>query len=305
MDNYKPSKSSQTAIEKMMAKWRDDDQKLEMEERDRAKRSMIMKKKGLILLSTEDSRVGVQPMAEPPPLPEEPEEIDSLPEQKMERKEGEGEGERKGPYVDPSLYDEGVIHRTKPHGLTKKSSKQLIIRPMEEDELSMAFAWMFQDEQDYPENPNQWWTRARKGFMVGYEDGEDRLTGAFIEGIAFPVAFAITKTDHRLEIDAIGVRRCMRGLGIASIYVQHYLDLAEARQHLEDGDDWYEVEAVQNAIGFWRKMGFEDIPKDELPSYRTKNKTCLMMRRPLWDVAAEAEAERIAAEKKAIAEADS
>ena len=45
MDNYKPSKFSQTAIEKMMAKWRDDDQKLEMEERDRAKRSMIMKKK--------------------------------------------------------------------------------------------------------------------------------------------------------------------------------------------------------------------------------------------------------------------
>jgi len=120
----------------------------------------------------------------------------------------------------------------------------------------------------------------------------------------FETAFAITKTDHRLEIDAIGVRRCMRGLGIGEIFVKHYLKLAEARQPLEDGDDWYEVEAVQNAIGFWRKMGFDDIPKEELPSYRTKNKTCLMMRRPLWDVVKEAEAERIAAEKRAIAEAD-
>ena len=47
-------------------------------------------------------------------------------------------------------------------------------------------------------------------------------------------------------------------------------------------------------------MGFDDIPKDELPPYRTKNKTCLMMRCPLWDVVAEAEIERIAAEKRAI-----
>ena len=51
-------------------------------------------------------------------------------------------------------------------------------------------------------------------------------------------------------------------------------------------------------------MGFDGIPKDELPSFRTKNKTCLMMRRPLWDVAAEAEAERIASEKHAIQEAE-
>ena len=70
-----------------------------------------------------------------------------------------------------------------------------------------------------------------------------------------------------------------------------------------DADDWYEVEAVQNAIGFWRKMGFEDIPKDELP-VRTKNKTCLMMRRPLWDVAAEAEAERIRKQKEEAAGGD-
>ena len=34
---------------------------------------------------------------------------------------------------------------------------------------------------DYPNNPNQWWTRARKGFMVGWEDGEERLTGGFVE----------------------------------------------------------------------------------------------------------------------------
>lgn len=280
--------------------------KLEMEERDRAKRSMEMKKQGLLLLQKEDDRVGVALTVKAAP-------DEQRPPHEFEHKRGEQkEGEQKAsshpvnaaPFVDPSLYDDEVLHRTAPHGLTGRlRSKQLTVRDLTQEELSMAFAWMWQDEQDYPNNPNQWWTRARKGFMVGWEDGEDRLSGGFVDGISFPVAFAITKTDHRLEIDAIGVRRCMRGLGIGELYVKHYLRLAEGRQHLEDGDDWYEIEAVQNAIGFWRKMGFEDIPKEELPSYRTKNKTCLMMRRPLWDVAAEAEAERIASEKKAIEEA--
>jgi hypothetical protein len=190
-DNYKPSKSSQSAIDKMMAKWRDDDMKLEQDERDRAKRSMQMKKSGIILLATEDKRVGVEIMPEPPVIPDQ----DNAQKGHTQSTTPTNEGEQKAnhdtspkEYIDPSLFDDGVIHRTKPHGLTKRlRPKQLEIRPMNDAELSMAFAWMFQDEQDYPDNPNQWWTRARKGFMVGYEDGEDRLTGGFIEGIKFPV----------------------------------------------------------------------------------------------------------------------
>ena len=190
-DNYKPSKSSQSAIDKMMAKWRDDDMKLEQDERDRAKRSMQMKKSGIILLATEDKRVGVEIMPEPPVIPDQ----DNAQKGHTQSTTPTNEGEQKAnhdtspkEYIDPSLFDDGVIHRTKPHGLTKRlRPKQLEIRPMNDAELSMAFAWMFQDEQDYPDNPNQWWTRARKGFMVGYEDGEDRLTGGFIEGIKFPI----------------------------------------------------------------------------------------------------------------------
>jgi GNAT superfamily N-acetyltransferase len=234
-DTYKPSKSSESAIEKMMNKWREDDRKLEMDERDRAKRSMAMKKIGLVLLRDEDERVGVT-VAATPTLPPPQKEEHTHPSTKSHTKNTtppNDSGEEKQsstPYthVDPSLYEDNVIHRTPPLGLTSRlRPNQLIVRDLTKEELSMAFAWMFQDEQDYAGNPNQWWTRARKGFMVGWEDGEDRLTGGFIEGIAFPVAFCITKTDHRLEIDAIGVRRCMRGLGIASIYVNHYLRLAE------------------------------------------------------------------------------
>ena len=190
-DNYKPSKSSQSAIDKMMAKWRDDDMKLEQDERDRAKRSMQMKKSGIILLATEDKRVGVEIMPEPPVIPDQDNEQKGHTHSTTPTNEGEQKANHDTSpkeYIDPSLFDDGVIHRTKPHGLTKRlRPKQLEIRPMNDAELSMAFAWMFQDEQDYPDNPNQWWTRARKGFMVGYEDGEDRLTGGFIEGIKFPI----------------------------------------------------------------------------------------------------------------------
>ena len=232
-DTYKPSKSSESAIEKMMNKWREDDRKLEMDERDRAKRSMAMKKIGLVLLRDEDERVGVTVAATPTLPPPQKEEhthpsIESHTKNTTPPNDSGEEKQSSTPYIDPSLYEDNVIHRTPPHGLTSRlRPNQLIVRDLTKEELSMAFAWMFQDEQDYAGNPNQWWTRARKGFMVGWEDGEDRLTGGFIEGIAFPVAFCITKTDHRLEIDAIGVRRCMRGLGIASIYVNHYLRLAE------------------------------------------------------------------------------
>tara|TARA_B100000795_G_C22576341_1_gene352026 strand:- start:46 stop:564 length:519 start_codon:yes stop_codon:yes gene_type:complete len=165
--------------------------KLEQDERDRAKRSMQMKKSGIILLATEDKRVGVEIMPEPPVIPDQDNEQKGHTQSTTPTNEGEQKANHDTSpkeYIDPSLFDDGVIHRTKPHGLTKRlRPKQLEIRPMNDAELSMAFAWMFQDEQDYPDNPNQWWTRARKGFMVGYEDGEDRLTGGFIEGIKFPI----------------------------------------------------------------------------------------------------------------------
>ena len=182
----------------------------------------------------------------------------------------------------------------------------LTIREMDLDEMSMAFAWMWQDEQDFPDNPNKWWTRAAKGFMVGWEDGEGRLTGAFLEGID-PVAFAITKTGgehYSLMIDAVGVRRCFRGLGVGAAYVQHYLD--RAWKVAEDPDkmlDWYEIEAVPNAVGFWERMGFTPIPKEERPA-KYKNKTCLWMRKALWDEAAELREIELEKEAQAAREAE-
>ena len=37
--------------------------------------------------------------------------------------------------------------------------------------------------------------------------------------------------------------------GVGVLYVRHYLNRAEKICREEDGNDWYEVEAVQNAIG--------------------------------------------------------
>ena len=80
------------------------------------------------------------------------------PPHEFEHKRGEQkEGEQKAsshpvnaaPFVDPSLYDDEVLHRTAPHGLTGRlRSKQLTVRDLTQEELSMAFAWMWQDEQE-------------------------------------------------------------------------------------------------------------------------------------------------------------
>ena len=87
--------------------------KLEMEERDRAKRSMEMKKQGLLLLQKEDDRVGVALTVKAAP-------DEQRPPHEFEHKRGEQkEGEQKAsshpvnaaPFVDPSLYDDEVLHR--------------------------------------------------------------------------------------------------------------------------------------------------------------------------------------------------
>ena len=285
--DYKPSASGEKAIQRMMDKWRDDDRKLELEERDRAVRAAEMRREGQVLLAREDEAVGIV-VKTPPPR-------SSRWLRRDEDSGDEGDGEKSEEsserYRDPALEDPSVVNRSAPHGMPDRvTTRMLTIREMDKTEMSMAFAWMWQDEEDYPDNPNKWWTRAAKGLMVGWEDGEGRLTGAFLEGIAFPVAFAITKTggEHlNLMIDAVGVRRCFRGLGIGAAYVQHYFDAAW--KVAEDPDkmlDWYEIEAVPNAVGFWKRMGFEPIPKEERPA-RYKNKTCLWMRKPLWDEEAE------------------
>ena len=302
------------AIQRMMDKWREDDRKLELEERDRARRSQEMKREGVDLLAAEDARVGVAIVKPSGGRGSNNNDDDgasafaagegksTTAATDSDDSDGEAKASAPAPYRDPSLSLRGVINRSPPYGMPARvTAEHLTIREMSKAELSMAFAWMFQDEEDYPDNPNKWWTRAAKGFMVGWEDGEGRLTGAFMEGIAFPVAFCITKTGQPLLIDAVGVRRCFRGMGIGKVYVEHFLALAEARIDEEDGFDWYEVEAVQNAIGFWTRMGFSPIPPDEMPRGRYKNKTCLMMRKALWD---EEEELRLEAEQKAKEEAE-
>ena len=296
--DYKPSASGEAAIQRMMDRWREDDRKLELEEQDRARRAAEMRREGIEMLAEEDERVGVVVLE---------------PAKRKRRVRGEepddGDEDRDSTqYRDPTLDDPSVVNRSPPHGMPKRITKNMLsIREMDKRELSMAFAWMWQDEQDYPDNPNKWWTRAAKGFMVGWEDGEGRLMGAFIEGISFPVAFAITKTgsEHlNLMIDAVGVRRCFRGMGIGALCVQHYFD--KAWKIAEDPDnmlDWYEIEAVQNAVGFWKRMGFVSIPEDERPA-RYKNKTCLWMRKPLWDEAAELAAIKAEEEAKAAKAAE-
>ena len=178
MADYTPSASSQSSIDKMMARWKEDDRKLEVEARDREKRSMEMKNVGVVMLQEEDERIGVVLMDTENQSGSSG--SSGAKEEGGETKTGGGGGGDK--YVDPSMEDDDVVYRTRPLGMGRKlRPDDLIVRTMSREELSMCFAWMFQDEIDYPNNPNQWWTRARKGFMVGWEDGEERLTGGFVE----------------------------------------------------------------------------------------------------------------------------
>ena len=63
--DYTPSASGEKAIQRMMDQWREDDRKLEMEERDRARRASEMRRQGEVLLEREDEAVGVAIL--PPP----------------------------------------------------------------------------------------------------------------------------------------------------------------------------------------------------------------------------------------------
>ncbi len=110
--------------------------------------------------------------------------------------------------------------------------------------------------------------------------------GAFVDGEVSPVGFAATRStrssfgpiDHRAEaaraarskgglsrddsaeegwvVDVLGVRHCWRGRGVGSVLARHCMEAAAA----EGGAGrMYTIDVVPGALGFWAKLGFEEV----------------------------------------------
>ena len=105
-----------------------------------------------------------------------------------------------------------------------------------------------------------------------------------------PIAFCATKhvevvgansdTTHEL-IDATGVRRNCRGVGLGRFTAEYFVERARAA-----GREGYEVEAHPGANGFWRKLGFrpdttskqqKHQPQSQSIYCAATNKTCQKM----------------------------
>ena len=105
----------------------------------------------------------------------------------------------------------------------------IVVRAPTTDELAMLYAWMSMEEEEEDVEGKEgsavavegggavpWFAMASERFQERFEqDGGSLLICAFTPAAVTPVAFAVGKKDDPHAIDAIGVRRGWRRLGVA------------------------------------------------------------------------------------------
>jgi hypothetical protein len=106
----------------------------------------------------------------------------------------------------------------------------VVVRAPTTDELAMLYAWMSMEEEEEEGVEGKegsavavegggavpWFAMASERFQERFEqDGGSLLICAFTPAAVTPVAFAVGKKDDPHAIDAIGVRRGWRRLGVA------------------------------------------------------------------------------------------
>ena len=70
--------------------------------------------------------------------------------------------------IEIRLDDPDVVNRSAPHGMPERVTLDMLtIRAMDHDEMSMAFAWMWQDEQDFRTTRTSGGPGRRKGSWLG------------------------------------------------------------------------------------------------------------------------------------------
>jgi GNAT superfamily N-acetyltransferase len=165
------------------------------------------------------------------------------------------------------------------------------VRAMTDLELGMAFAWMRRDQRRY-EGATSFWSKASVGIQECFEETRcpgdkdvhaavgawPRLTGAFVPFLGpAPFAFAMLKDDG-LTVDTMGVRQGFRRMGLGRAVARAFIDRARRAAEVRAGPPECVIDAVPNAVAFWRAMGFVNHGRPDSP-------TTAVMRKIAGDVA--------------------
>eukprot|EP00747_Dinoflagellata_sp_TGD_P165423 gnl/TRDRNA2_/TRDRNA2_186669_c0_seq1.p1 gnl/TRDRNA2_/TRDRNA2_186669_c0~~gnl/TRDRNA2_/TRDRNA2_186669_c0_seq1.p1 ORF type:complete len:232 (-),score=48.37 gnl/TRDRNA2_/TRDRNA2_186669_c0_seq1:158-853(-) len=149
------------------------------------------------------------------------------------------------------------------------------VRTMTGAEVGLLYSWLRSDEKSDPQQP-KWWSKKRYEIQRAHERARGTLLGAFVPGVAEPIAFVLLKrlpsdgldlhpdapivaggesilATMPVEIDALGVPASLRGRGIGAAVVNRIMDAAG---RLGRG---VEAEVLPTAVAFWLAQGF--VPK--------------------------------------------
>jgi ribosomal protein S18 acetylase RimI-like enzyme len=81
----------------------------------------------------------------------------------------------------------------------------------------------------------------------------------------FPFGFGITRSDG-VTVEAMGVYTELRGQGAGQALASYFVTLAAQR-----GKQLYEIDALNGALKFWRRVGFSLVPAREIPKYKMRD----------------------------------
>lgn len=166
-----------------------------------------------------------------------------------------------------------------------KVAYQIDIRRLSEEELSLMFAWLSNEEPKYWE--------AASGGLYGifqdenltvnmpadhkYQNAQSQadsctyvrpsisvLRGVFIQHTKVPIGLLVTKSDG-ISIDFISIRAIYRRCGIAAAALR----IIEANL-FKEGILEHTIESLEGAIQFWRSQGYNDLPDTDSCSQLSK-----------------------------------
>jgi len=177
--------------------------------------------------------------------------------------------------------DRGIVFDSSTDDVT------VTVRAMTDLELGMAFAWMRRDQRRY-EGATSFWSKAGTGIQECFEEERcpgdkdvhaavgawPRLTGAFVPFLGpAPFAFAMLKDDG-LTVDTTGVRQGFRRMGLGRTVASAFIDRARRAAKVRAGPPECVIDAVPDAVAFWRAMGFSNRGGADSPTTAVMRKLC-------------------------------
>ncbi|GMI49684.1 hypothetical protein ScalyP_jg3897 [Parmales sp. scaly parma] len=144
-------------------------------------------------------------------------------------------------------------------------------------DLALLLTWLSYDEDSFSSsnnttNPAPFFSRA--GAPICEAFAENNLRCLYLEGVDFPLAFAVTK-DKNFKIDIMGVFTGAKRKGVGGLLVQAVISLIR----LSKFKGRYEIDSLISSILFWRSCGFEVVPPSQIETEKMK---FLEFQRPMF-----------------------